>query len=200
MHGWADDIIAAACKPQTAADGLLHSFFRDTSTSRDGGFAFLKRLGERSVGRDEATTWQTRNAQYDAVLKWGASDLSLLQRPTAITIPVLITNGDDDRMILPWYSYLLRSLIPDSVVKIYPDSAHGFIFQHHQEFLRRRPRFPALNCRHVEWTMNDILEFAMNGHGGLARWRNSPPSLPAYTKEAVCGSSNSRAEFSTRST
>ncbi|MGW4914020.1 alpha/beta fold hydrolase [Streptomyces sp. NPDC004270] len=134
MHGWADDIIAAAGKPQTDADGLLHSFFRGTSTSRECGVAFLKRLGQRSAGRDEATTWQTRNAQYDAVLKWGTPNLSLLQRPTAITLPVFITNGDDDRMILPWYSYLLRSLIPDSEVKIYPDSAHGFLFQHHQEF------------------------------------------------------------------
>lgn len=134
MHGWADDIIDAAGKPQVDAEGMLHSFFRDTATSREAGVAFLKRLGERSIGRDEATTWQTRNAQYDAVLKWGTPNVSLLQRPTAITHPVLVANGDDDRMILPWYSYLLSSLIPDAVVKIYPDSAHGFLFQHHQEF------------------------------------------------------------------
>ena len=134
MHGWAEDIIEAAGKPQVDADGMLHSFFRDTSTSRDAGVAFLTRLGERSIGRDEATTWQTRNAQYDAVLKWGTPNVSLLQRPAAITHPVLVANGDDDRMILPWYSYLLSSLIPGAVVKIYPDSAHGFLFQHHHEF------------------------------------------------------------------
>ena len=37
-------------------------------------------------------------------------------------------------MILPHYSYLLAGLIPHAQVKIYPDSAHGFLFQHHAEF------------------------------------------------------------------
>jgi pimeloyl-ACP methyl ester carboxylesterase len=39
-----------------------------------------------------------------------------------------------DPMILPHYSYLLAGLIPQARVKIYPDSAHGFPFQHHVEF------------------------------------------------------------------
>jgi|SRR5215472_10257064 len=34
----------------------------------------------------------------------------------------------------PRYSYLLAGLIPRARVKIYPDSAHGFLFQHHAEF------------------------------------------------------------------
>jgi pimeloyl-ACP methyl ester carboxylesterase len=37
-------------------------------------------------------------------------------------------------MILPRYSYLLAGLIPNSRVKLYPDAAHGFLFQHHDEF------------------------------------------------------------------
>jgi pimeloyl-ACP methyl ester carboxylesterase len=37
-------------------------------------------------------------------------------------------------MILPHYSYLLAGLIPQARVKIYPDSAHGFLFQHHADF------------------------------------------------------------------
>jgi pimeloyl-ACP methyl ester carboxylesterase len=39
-----------------------------------------------------------------------------------------------DPMILPHYSYLIAGLIPQAQVKIYPDSAHGFLFQHHAEF------------------------------------------------------------------
>jgi pimeloyl-ACP methyl ester carboxylesterase len=35
---------------------------------------------------------------------------------------------------LPRYSYLLAGLIPGARLKIYPDSAHGFLFQHHAEF------------------------------------------------------------------
>jgi pimeloyl-ACP methyl ester carboxylesterase len=48
--------------------------------------------------------------------------------------PVFIAQGDRDPMILPHYSYLLAGLIPHARIKIYPDSAHGFLFQHHAEF------------------------------------------------------------------
>jgi pimeloyl-ACP methyl ester carboxylesterase len=37
-------------------------------------------------------------------------------------------------MILPRYSYLLAGLIPQARLKIYPDAAHGFLFQHHASF------------------------------------------------------------------
>lgn len=37
-------------------------------------------------------------------------------------------------MILPRYSHLLAGLIGQAWLKIYPDSAHGFLFQHHAEF------------------------------------------------------------------
>jgi hypothetical protein len=32
------------------------------------------------------------------------------------------------------YSYLLAELIPQARVKLYPDAAHGFLFQHGEEF------------------------------------------------------------------
>jgi pimeloyl-ACP methyl ester carboxylesterase len=47
---------------------------------------------------------------------------------------VSVANGDSDPMILPRYSYLLAGLIPQARLKIYPDSAHGFLFQHHAQF------------------------------------------------------------------
>ena len=37
-------------------------------------------------------------------------------------------------MIPARYSYLLAGLIPGAHLKIYPDAAHGFLFQHHAEF------------------------------------------------------------------
>jgi len=37
-------------------------------------------------------------------------------------------------MILPHFTYLLAGLIPQATVKIYPDAAHGFLFQHASEF------------------------------------------------------------------
>ena len=92
------------------------------------------RTGARTAGRDDDTSWQTRLAQYDAVCAWGIPNHALLERVSAIDLPVLVTNGDSDRMILPRYSHLLAGLLPDARLTIYPDSAHGFLFQHHAQF------------------------------------------------------------------
>ena len=88
----------------------------------------------RTKDRDTATNWATRQAQYDAVCTWGIPDHALLQRLSCVQLPVFVANGDSDPMILPHYSYLIAGLIPQARVKIYPDSAHGFLFQHHAEF------------------------------------------------------------------
>ena len=64
----------------------------------------------------------------------GIPDHAVLQRLSCLQMPVFVANGDSDPMILPHYSYLLAGLIPQARVKIYPDSAHGFLFQHHAEF------------------------------------------------------------------
>jgi len=37
-------------------------------------------------------------------------------------------------MIPPHFSYLLAGLIPQAEVKLYPDAAHGFLFQHYAAF------------------------------------------------------------------
>lgn len=134
MHGWAPDIIGAIGEPTTAPEGYLHAFFTDSDASRSAGRRVLGRIYARSEGRDEQTTWQTRNAQYDAVMRWGTPNFGMLQRLGTIRQPVFIANGDSDRMILPWYSHLTASLIPDSFVKLYPDAAHGFLYQHASAF------------------------------------------------------------------
>jgi pimeloyl-ACP methyl ester carboxylesterase len=142
MHGWAADVIGAVGAPQVTPDGVLDVFYARSSASRMAGGESLKRIfGWRTEDRDQATTWQTREAQYDAVCTWGIPNHALLQRLSAIEAPVFVANGDSDPMILPHYSYLLAGLIPQAQVKIYPDAAHGFLFQHHQEFAADVQRF-----------------------------------------------------------
>ena len=135
MHGWAPEVIGAVGAPETTPEGYVSVFFAPTDTSREAGQQAAERIfGARTTDRDEPTTWHTRQAQYDAVCAWGIPNHSLLQRVAAIDLPVFVANGDSDPMILPRYSYLLAGLVPDARVKIYPDSAHGFLFQHHIEF------------------------------------------------------------------
>ena len=134
MHGWAPEVMGAVGTPHTSPEAYLDVFFARSAASRQAGKEALQRMYARTEDRDTATTWATREAQYDAVCTWGIPDHALLQRLSAIDMPVFVANGDSDPMILPHYSYLLAGLIPHARVKIYPDSAHGFLFQHHAEF------------------------------------------------------------------
>jgi pimeloyl-ACP methyl ester carboxylesterase len=134
MHGWAPGVIGAIGTPETSPEAYLGVFFTQSASSRQAGQEALRRMYARTEDRDTATTWATREAQYDAVCTWGIPNHALLQRLSAIGMPVFVANGDSDPMILPRYSYLLAGLIPQAQVKIYPDSAHGFLFQHHAEF------------------------------------------------------------------
>jgi pimeloyl-ACP methyl ester carboxylesterase len=135
MHGWAPEVIGAVGAPETSPEGYISVFFAPTDTSRGAGQQAAGRIfGGRTSDRDEPTTWQTREAQYDAVCTWGIPNHALLQGVAAIELPVFVANGDSDPMILPRYSHLLAGLLPDARVKIYPDSAHGFLFQHHEEY------------------------------------------------------------------
>jgi pimeloyl-ACP methyl ester carboxylesterase len=134
MHGWAPAVIGAVGAPEPNPEGYLDVFFAPTDTSREAGGQAAGRIFGRTTNRDEPTTWQTRQAQYDAVSAWGIPNHSMLQRVTAIQVPVFVANGDSDPMILPRYSHLLAGLLPDARITIYPDSAHGFLFQHHTRF------------------------------------------------------------------
>jgi pimeloyl-ACP methyl ester carboxylesterase len=134
MHGWAPEVIGAVGQPEPNPQGYLDVFFAPTSTSKEAGQQAAGRIFGRTSNRDEPTTWQTRQAQYDAVCTWGIPNHSLLERVTAIDLPVFVANGESDPMILPRYSYLLAGLLPDARLKIYADSAHGFLFQHHSQF------------------------------------------------------------------
>jgi pimeloyl-ACP methyl ester carboxylesterase len=134
MHGWAPEVIGAIGTPETSPGEYLGVFFALSSSSQQAGREALQRMYARTEDRDAAAAWATREAQYDAVCTWGIPDHARLQRLSGLEMPVLIANGDSDPMILPRYSYLLAGLIPQAGIKIYPDSAHGFLFQHHAEF------------------------------------------------------------------
>jgi pimeloyl-ACP methyl ester carboxylesterase len=134
MHGWAPEVMDGVGSPHTSPEGYLGVFFTQSAASRQAGKEALGRMSARTQDRDHATTWTTREAQYDAVCTWGIPDHALLQRLAAIEMPVFAANGDSDPMILPHYSYLLAGLIPHARVTIYPDAAHGFLFQHHAQF------------------------------------------------------------------
>jgi pimeloyl-ACP methyl ester carboxylesterase len=109
-------------------------FFTRTPAGIEAGKAFLARLKERTDDRDADITVSAFAAQLKALRAWGqkaSADLSVVKQP------VLVANGDDDRMVPTINTRDLAKRLPNSELVIYPDAGHGGIFQYHQEFARK---------------------------------------------------------------
>jgi pimeloyl-ACP methyl ester carboxylesterase len=132
MHGWRQDI-AEAARGESNPENLLYIMFAHTAASQAKGKEFLGRFIARKEGRDAPTSDAARDAQYDAIVEWGIPDHAALQRLTGIKSATLIIQGDDDLMIPTKLSHLMAGLIPESQIRIYPDAAHGFLFQYPTE-------------------------------------------------------------------
>ncbi len=132
MHGWREDI-AAAARGESKPENLLYIMFAPTEASQAKGMEFLGRFMQRQEGRDAPTSDAARDAQYDAIVEWGIPDHAALQRLTGIQSPTLVIQGDGDLMIPAKLSQLMAGLIPDAQIRIYPDAAHGFLFQYPAE-------------------------------------------------------------------
>ena len=132
MHGWREDI-ATAARGESKPENLLYIMFAHTDTSQAKGKEFLGRFLQRQEGRDAPTSDAVRDAQYDAIVEWGIPDHAALQRLTGINVPTLVIQGDNDLMIPAKLSHILAGLIPDARITLYPDAAHGFVFQYPTE-------------------------------------------------------------------
>ena len=64
-----------------------------------------------------------------------ARDWSFLSHPT------LIANGDNDLMVASEHSAGMAARLPQARLRIYPNSGHGGIFQHHREFVAEALEF-----------------------------------------------------------
>lgn len=116
----------------TGQDPKQFLFFTRTPNGIASGKAFLERLNERTKNRDDEITFSAYRVQLEALHAWGQkapADLSVVKQP------VLIVNGDDDRMVPTVNSRDLARRIPNSNLIIYPDAGHGGVFQFHSDFV-----------------------------------------------------------------
>ncbi|MEW2515599.1 alpha/beta hydrolase [Streptomyces sp. NPDC046870] len=136
VHGYPDDVLAHAGFERLGVQDYLYVFFGHTGTSQRSGLEFIGRWLERERGRDLPVTAAVRAAQYEAVAEWGVPDPAALQRLAAVDHPVFVAGGDSDLVMPARTSHLLAGLLPNARLKTYPDSGHGFLFQHHAQFAR----------------------------------------------------------------
>ena len=134
IHRWSDDVYALATPDVPNPDGFLRLFFSGSEESRAKGMEYFGRISARTVDRDEPTDLATRDAQLEAITRFGIPDPSQLARLAAITQPVLVANGDNDTMMITENSHLLAHRLPNSQLRIYADAGHGFLDQYPELF------------------------------------------------------------------
>lgn len=124
----------------TGQDAKQFLFFTRTPGGIEAGKAFLERLKERAQNRDKDISVSAFLAQLKAIRNWGQkqpADLSVVKQP------VLVANGDADRMVPTANTYDLAKRLPNSQLIVYPDAGHGGIFQFHADFVPRALEFLA---------------------------------------------------------
>src|SRR5437667_2407916 len=122
----------------TRQDPKQFLFFTRTPNGRRAGKQFLARLKERTSDRDKPISIGSLRAQLKAIHRWGQkkpADLSSIRQP------VLVLNGESDRMVPTKNSVDLDQRLPNSRLVIYRDAGHGGVFQFHEDFVKRTLAF-----------------------------------------------------------
>ncbi|RNL62739.1 alpha/beta hydrolase [Nocardioides marmoriginsengisoli] len=122
----------------TLKDPKVYLFFTRTENGKQAASAFIKRINERTKDRDKKISVGAFRAQLKAIHAWGLKkpiDLSKFDHP------VLVANGEDDRMVPTSNSEDMASRFPNSELRIYPDAGHGGVFQFHDEFVAQALEF-----------------------------------------------------------
>lgn len=117
----------------TLKDVKTYLFFTRTLNGKRKAKEFLARIKERKQNRDKMISLKGYYTQLKAINRWGKStpaDLSKIKQP------ILVVNGEADRMVPTENSYDLVQRLPNSKLVIYKDAGHGAIFQYHEEFTK----------------------------------------------------------------
>ncbi|WP_434352296.1 alpha/beta fold hydrolase [Trichococcus flocculiformis] len=117
----------------TLKDVKTYLFFTRTSNGKKKAKEFLARIKERKQNRDKMIRLKGYLTQLKAINRWGKStpaDLSKIKQP------ILVVNGEADRMVPTENSYDLVQRLLNSKLVIYKHAGHGAIFQYHQEFAK----------------------------------------------------------------
>jgi pimeloyl-ACP methyl ester carboxylesterase len=113
-------------------------FFTETPNGRHAARDFLARLKERTDNRDKPVSIAAFIAQLKAIHAWGRQRPADLSR---IYHPVLVANGDHDKMVPSSNSVDLARSLPHSELVLYEDAGHGGVFQYHEAFVAKALEF-----------------------------------------------------------
>jgi pimeloyl-ACP methyl ester carboxylesterase len=121
-------------------DAKTYLFFNRNANGKNAAKEFLSRLKERKDNRDKKMKIGNLQRQLKAIHAWGLQaphDLSVIKQP------VLVANGDNDRMVPSSNTTDLNTRLSNSEIIIYKDAGHGGIFQYHEDFVKSALAFLA---------------------------------------------------------
>jgi len=113
-------------------------FFTATRNGRNAAREFLARLKERTENRVKPVSIPAFIVQLKAIHAWGRQRPADLSR---IHHPVLVANGDHDKMVPSSNSADMARRLPNAELVLYENAGHGGIFQYHEAFVKRASEF-----------------------------------------------------------
>lgn len=120
-------------KPVNDTDDFLYLFFTEDEKGRSLGLSHLARLNKRAEEPSPPVSAETFMTQAKAVIAW-RSQTGVFPKLKDLKTPFFIANGEGDVMIPAGDSKLAAEALPNSILKIYDNSGHGFLFQDDIDF------------------------------------------------------------------
>ncbi len=111
-------------------DFWIDGFFTASAASKAAGRAFLKRRDARVENRDVPISDRVQPAQLAALQEWGKPLGERFAYLKDIRIPVLIVGGKSDIIFYTINAFYLEQNLPNAQLIVYPDAAHGSLFQY----------------------------------------------------------------------
>jgi pimeloyl-ACP methyl ester carboxylesterase len=121
-----------ALKAKLDDEDYLFLFFAESDTSRAAGRASLARIAAQNDS--PPTMMVSAENQFKAIVNWSGGADAARPRLKELSMPILVANGATDVMVPSYGSYAISQEAPNAKLVLYPDSGHGFLFQHISEF------------------------------------------------------------------
>jgi pimeloyl-ACP methyl ester carboxylesterase len=127
-------------RPVLGLEEFLDLFFSPSNASKGAAERYWERL-HRRADREPPLPQAGIEAQVTAIRAWSQGEGSAFSRLHEIKQPVFVANGNNDVMIPTVNSFIMAQRLRDSLLIIYPDSGHGFLFQYPEQFARHTLEF-----------------------------------------------------------